>query len=215
METWNKIEEIGSLYKEIDLVIGIEPVLFVCKKYRTKDRYLVMTYNSYEGVYVIVPIKNRVLLNMLSNQITMEQAFRRCDIILTTQAKDGVLSIEKHNPSSFQSNMLPKVDEYYELDYEYIQRYKDKLESEPESHYERVGSHLTQKDYTPYKHSPYKRHITSSMESYEGRRFNAKDITALTMDSFECNTHIKVRMNLRPIQKRYMKYYSGEFNYAA
>lgn len=215
MELWNKIEEIGSLYKEIDLVIGVEPVLFVCKKYRTKDRYLVMTYNSYEEIYVIAPIANRALLNMLSNQITMEQAFRGCDIILTTQIGNNSLAIEKHSPSNFQEDMLPRVGEYYELDYEYIRMYRDKLECEPESHYETLGKHIIQKDYSPYKHSTYNRRITSDVEDYEGERPNAKGTSTLVVDSFERCTHIAVRMNAKQVPKRYMVFYSGEFNDAA
>lgn len=215
MELWNKIEEIGSLYKEIDLVIGTEPVLFVCKKYRTKERYLVMAYNSYERIYIIAPINNKVLLNMLSNQITMEQAFRKCDTILTTQKGSKSLIIEKHDSSSFQGNMLPKVDEYYELDYEYIRRYRDKLESELGYHYVTIRKCITQDGYSPYKHSAFNRHITSGMKDYEGRRPSTKENIAMVVDSFKHTTHITVRISLKQVQKRYMKYYNGEFNHAA
>ena len=127
MEEWKKIDKIGVLYKEIDLIIGVEPVLFVCKKYNTNDRYLVMTYDSYAGIYVIVPIKNSTLLSMLSNQITIEQAFRKSDVIFTTQAQGAILISEAHDPHSFPGDMLPKINEYYDLDYEYIKEYRTKL----------------------------------------------------------------------------------------
>ena len=50
-EYWDEIRGIGKLYVEEELVVGIESVLFVCIDDKN-NRYLVMTYDSYNGIYI-------------------------------------------------------------------------------------------------------------------------------------------------------------------
>ena len=52
-EYWDEIRGIGKLYVEEDLVVGIESVLFVCIDDKN-NRYLVMTYDSYNGIYIYI-----------------------------------------------------------------------------------------------------------------------------------------------------------------
>ena len=59
---WNEISGIGKLYIEKELVVGVELVLFVCTvDENTDQRYLIMTYDSYEGIYVMRKIDKGAL----------------------------------------------------------------------------------------------------------------------------------------------------------
>lgn len=77
LEFWNEIEGIGDLNIEMELLVGLEPVLFVCVlDDNPREKYLVMTYNSAKTTYVMRKITDKELLNMLDKKITMEEVFR-------------------------------------------------------------------------------------------------------------------------------------------
>lgn len=120
---WDEIEGIGKLYLEEELVVGIEPVLVVCMD-EMKNRYLIMTYDSYEGIYVYSKIEKTELLDMLENRVTMEETFRRGDkIYMTSAEEDGTLKSVGYPAADFAGEKLPDVGEYYEIDSSYIQKY--------------------------------------------------------------------------------------------
>lgn len=88
---WNEISGIGKLYIEKELVVGVEPVLFVCTvDENTDQRYLIMTYDSYEGIYVMRKIDKDALLDMLENRCTMEEKFRLGKEIYKTYFDDNM-----------------------------------------------------------------------------------------------------------------------------
>ncbi|MDE6846218.1 MAG: hypothetical protein K2J99_10705, partial [Lachnospiraceae bacterium] len=67
------------MYLENELVVGVETVLFVC--INDEGRWLFMTYDSGEGDYVFCKIEESTLLQMLNNEITMEEAYRKSGYI--------------------------------------------------------------------------------------------------------------------------------------
>ncbi len=132
-EEWFEFDKIGQMYIEKELVVGNEVVLFVCIDCDGK-RYLFMTYDSYESEYVISPITNRNLVRMLTNKITMEEAFRNSDVIYKSMDKGNeAIDLETFSSTEFDSEMLPVKGEYYELTPGFLSEYIDELNSEMES----------------------------------------------------------------------------------
>lgn len=131
MEKWYLTKEFGQLYKEIDLVYGNEPILFVCMD-RNKRRYLCMTYESAAFNYVIAHIKTIDLINMLENKVTMEKTFRLADYIFYSEegVNENSLSLDRYASHFFPADKLPEKAEYYELDFEWIVQYIKKLKAE-------------------------------------------------------------------------------------
>jgi len=130
LEYWDEIQGIGVLNMEMELVVGVEPVLFVCSlKSNPKKKYLIMTYNSMKGKYVIREIGNEEVLLMLDNEITMEQTFRNGTYIYLTYLEEGLLKFEKHKSSDFDGTMLPKKGAYYNIRSKYILDYKKELKT--------------------------------------------------------------------------------------
>lgn len=128
MSTTHDLKVIGKLNKEIDLVVGNEPVLFVCSlEERPEEKYLVMTYNLFKGKYVIREITHQELLLMLENEVTMEQTFRNGKEIIMTYYKGCDLCAEKYNSKDFDENMLPEKGAYYEIHSNYILNYIDDI----------------------------------------------------------------------------------------
>lgn len=136
MEEWYKFEKIGSLWKEIDLVVGNEPILFICIN-RHGERFLTMTYDSLDMVYVISPITVKTLVDMLTNKITMEQAFRSGhSIYISSDSTNDVLFAKRYDSREFPSDKLPDRGEYFELDFEYIQNYIKSISDKTGEEYE-------------------------------------------------------------------------------
>lgn len=130
---WTEINGIGKLYIEIELVVGYEPVLFVCTvNEKPNEKYLVMTYDSYNGVYVMRKIDNSELLDMLMNKVTIEETFRNGNVILKTFIGDsGILEYESFAPLEFDKNLLPRKGEFFELESRHILSYIDSLHIPP------------------------------------------------------------------------------------
>lgn len=131
-ELWNSIDGIGDLYLEEYLVYGMEPILFVCNKTDCIERFLVMTYDWDSEVFVIAKVNTNILMNMLNNYITMEEAFRSSHKIILTGKINQRITCSEYNASEFDSSMLPNKGEYYDLKLDYIDDYIDKLRHEPE-----------------------------------------------------------------------------------
>lgn len=129
MEYWESIKDLGHFYLEMELVVGTETVLFVCKN---KDkRYLFMAYNSNELDYVFCLISNKTLLDMLTNKITMEQAFRASDVIRETyETSDNKIGYKEYKSDKFEASKLPSVGAFYNIDSYYIKNYIKELEQE-------------------------------------------------------------------------------------
>lgn len=128
-ELWYKFDGLGQLYRQVDLAVGNEPVLFVCVD-AYDNKYLVMTYNPYMLEYVFIRVRNTDLVNMLENRITMEQVYRNADIIyLSRDSENEELKVETYNPKSFSSDMLPVAGKYCGLQIDYVNRYVDELKT--------------------------------------------------------------------------------------
>lgn len=126
---WYKFDGLGQLYRQVDLVVGNESVLFVCVD-EYDNKYLVMTYNPYMLEYVFVRVRDTDLVNMLENRITMEQVYRNADIIyLSRDAENEELKVETYNSKSFSADMLPVAGKYYELQIDYVDRYVHELKT--------------------------------------------------------------------------------------
>lgn len=129
-EFWDEIKEIGKLYVEEELVVGIEPVLQVCVDEPGYNRYLVMTYDSGKGKYVLCRIDSRVLVDMLENKRTMEETFRAAGRIYMTHAlTDDLLQAAAYEADEFPADMLPDKGAYYDISSEYVQRYVERLKN--------------------------------------------------------------------------------------
>lgn len=128
MEFWEEVEKIGKLYVEEELVVGIEPVLQVCVDQQKYNRYLVMTYDSGEGEFVLCRIEAKALLDMLENRKTMEETFRAAGrIYMTSALEDGRLQAVSYEADKFPADRLPDKGAYYDISSEYIKRYVEKL----------------------------------------------------------------------------------------
>lgn len=126
---WYKFDGLGQLYRQVDLVVGNDSVLFVCVD-EYDNKYLVMTYNPYMLEYVFVRVRDTDLVNMLENRITMEQVYRNADIIyLSRDAENEELKVETYNSKSFSADMLPVAGKYYELQIDYVDRYVHELKT--------------------------------------------------------------------------------------
>ena len=129
LEYWDEIKGFGTFQLEMELVVSTEPVLFVCIK--DEERYLFMTYDSYDGVYVFCKISTEDLLRMLQNEITMENAFRMADCIYQTYVdEDNSMNYFCYESASFDGSKLPKVGAYYRINSNYIKKYINELEQE-------------------------------------------------------------------------------------
>lgn len=126
LEYWDDIEGLGTFQLEMELVVSTEPVLFVCKK--DEERYLFMTYNSYEGVFVFCKINTDNLIRMLKNEITMDKAFRSAEFICQTYVDEkGIMHFKQYEAKSFDGSMLPRQGAYYRISSKYIQDYVSEL----------------------------------------------------------------------------------------
>lgn len=129
---WDEIKGIGKLYTDIELVVGFEPVLFVCTvENDTNNKYLMMTYDSCNGIYVIRKIDNKELLDMLENKVTMEETFRNGTSIIKTYIDDSDdMLYEIFESTEFDANLLPRKGEFLDLKSRHILSYIEKLKQE-------------------------------------------------------------------------------------
>lgn len=112
--------------------MGFEPVLFVCiVENDTNSKYLMMTYDSCNGIYDIRKIDNKELLDMLENRVTMEETFRNGTSIMKTyiDASDDML-YETFKPAEFDTNLLPRKGEFFDLKSRHILSYIKQLQQE-------------------------------------------------------------------------------------
>lgn len=132
MDVWDEIEGIGQLYIEEELIVGNEPVLFVCVSKDRRKRYLVMTYDSCDGIYVYREIDAKSLLQMLQNKKTMHEIFRDAGSLYVTEIcpDTDLLAVKEEPALSFSDEMLPRRGEYFELNSGHIRKYICKLEQE-------------------------------------------------------------------------------------
>ena len=134
-EYWDEIEGIGKMYMENELVVGVETVLFVC--INDEGRWLFMTYDSAEGDYVFCKIEENTLVQMLNNEITMEEAYRKAGYIGETFIdEEGKMKFDRYETGSFSSERLPNEGAYYDIKSEYINQYICELQLYCESRYE-------------------------------------------------------------------------------
>lgn len=134
-EYWDEIEGIGKMYMENELVVGVETVLFVC--INDEGRWLFMTYDSAEGDYVFCKIEENTLVQMLNNEITMEEAYRKSGYIGETFIdEEGKMRFDKYEAGSFCGERLPNKGAYYDIKSEYISQYIRELQRYCESRYE-------------------------------------------------------------------------------
>lgn len=160
VEVWDEVVGIGKLETEINLIVGYEPVLFVCREINNhNNRYLFMTYDSFDGIYVFRKINESALLDMLNNKKTMEETFRSADCIYETYVseEDNLLKYKIFSSSEFDSSRLPDKNEYFELRSDYILQYIDMLQREQKIQYMEYDIDCcTKKEYQKYcKESGY------------------------------------------------------------
>ena len=128
MELWDEIQDFGKLYMERVLVMGNEPVFFVCQD-QDNQRYLFTACNFYEYEYTFTKVSNETLLKMLNNKITMESVYRNSDLVYITYIEGDKLMYSKLMPSMVLESKLPKKGEYFVLKNQNITEYIKILES--------------------------------------------------------------------------------------
>ena len=134
-EYWDEIEGIGKMYMENELVVGVETVLFVC--INDEGRWLFMTYDSAEGDYVFCKIEENTLVQMLRNEITMEEAYRKARFIGETFIdEEGKMRFYRYKANVFDGEKLPNKGAYYDIKSEYVDQYICELRRYCESRYE-------------------------------------------------------------------------------
>ena len=130
LEFWDTIQGIGDLYIENELVVATETVLFVCKD-ESEQRWIFMTYNSYDGIYVFAKVRTETLLKMLKDEITMEETFREAEFINETYIDDeDELCYRQERSDRFDEHRLPDKGANYGIHSKYICDYIKKLEFE-------------------------------------------------------------------------------------
>lgn len=139
-EKWNYIPRIGNLYIEELLVVANDPLLFVCVD-DNYDRYLVMTYDFLDSEFVISKIKPGVLCRMLKNEIPMDESFKSSQNIIYTEMKNNRLSAHMYSVDDFPVDKLPQKGAFFELKFDYIDRYVSLLEKCPQQVQEYVFFH--------------------------------------------------------------------------
>lgn len=129
---WDEIQGIGKLYVDIELVVGLEPVLFVCTvEGDVNKKYLVMTYDSCNGIYILRKIDNKELLDMLENRVTMERTFRNSASIFKTYIDESDnLRFKIFEGLTFDEKFLPRKNEFFELKSRHILKYIEKIKRE-------------------------------------------------------------------------------------
>ncbi len=166
-EYWDDINGIGRLEIEIDLVIADESLLFVCHEEACHaNKYLFMTYDSFEGIYVFRKISDDELLDMLENRVTMEQTFRNGEYIGQTYVQGEILCYDRYEPEKFDGARLPDQGEYYELQTAYILRYINVLKEKQKCFFV---------EYVPQKENYY--------DCYEREIVSSYDVQMECMDS--------------------------------
>lgn len=127
-ELWGTMKGLGNLYLEEELVVGVETILFVCMDDSDK-RYLFMTYDSYEGVYIYVQVSDENLIAMLKGQKPIEMIYRESSSIYKTSWGEESYISKKYDASTFEPDLLPPKDLVYSIKSEYIQDYIKKLQN--------------------------------------------------------------------------------------
>lgn len=119
---WGEVKGFGNFYLEEELVVGAETILFVCTDENGK-RFLFMTYDSYEGIYVFTAVSDEILIAMLEGKIPIERVYRSAAKIYTTLWKEKIYISEEHDAINFTSEKLPDRNLFYTIHSEYIQDY--------------------------------------------------------------------------------------------
>lgn len=103
------------LYREQNLITVQVPVFFVCKD-DSEQRYLVLLSDFDEDTYVVCPVSNVYLYNMLKGKIVMRQPFINADKIYFIQA-GTVFSEDKVKLVSYDEidDVLPEKDAKFEI----------------------------------------------------------------------------------------------------
>lgn len=155
-EVWGHIKDIGNIYIDEELVVGTETILFTCEN-NLHDKYLFMTYDSYECEYVFVKLMKKALIDMLEQRIPIEKVFREAGTIYMTHG-DDIMNLEKeeYDADKFSSDKLPEKDVYYTISSKYIKDYIKKLKDEI----------CSDTDYQPYR-MYLEREITFTDSEYQ------------------------------------------------
>lgn len=103
------------LYREQNFITVQVPVFFVCKD-DGEQRYLVLLSDFDEDTYVVCPVSNEDLYNMLTGKIVMRQPFINSDKIYFIQA-GTVLSEDEVKLVSCDEidDVLPEKDAKFEI----------------------------------------------------------------------------------------------------
>lgn len=143
-ERWGCINGVGNIYIDEELVVGSETILFTCED-DMYNKYLFMTYDSYEGEYVYIKLKKAILIDMLEKRITIEKVYRDADKIYMTHGED-YMNLEKREYESkeFPDDKLPEKNVYYTITSQYIMEYIDKLKTGTcsDTEYQPLISHI-------------------------------------------------------------------------
>ncbi len=143
-DVWGYIDGIGNIYVEEELVVGTETILFTCED-DIHNKYLFMTYDSYEGEYVFIKLEKNVLINMLEKRIPIEKVYRDAGTIYMTHGENYMnLEKEEYEAKEFPPQKLPEKNVYYTITSEYIKAYIDKLKTGicSDTTYEPLNSHV-------------------------------------------------------------------------
>lgn len=96
-----------------------------------------MTYDSAEGDYVFCKIGENTLVQMLNNEITMEEEYRKDKYIGETFIdEEGKMRFNRYETGSFSGERLPDKGAYYDIKSEYVNQYICELQRYCESRYE-------------------------------------------------------------------------------
>ena len=138
---WIEVNELGELYKEIDLVCFDVPLLFVCKDV-TDKRYLILCIDEEEGQYLCLQISNQILLKMLNNHITMAETFKqpgtRDNFLISYNFSEHKFEGKYIDVKNVKSDMLPDEGAYFQLCNKKINEYIKILSNEVNSLYQAI-----------------------------------------------------------------------------
>ena len=120
--------------EEILIALKQTPVLFTATY--ENYRYLFLAHDYSKSEYIFIKVTNDDLILLLKGKITLRSLFKKQRAIYITyiNENDKKLKCRGYNNNEFSEELFPP-DEYYRVNFPYIQDYISMLEEEDEEYY--------------------------------------------------------------------------------
>lgn len=127
---WINLKEIGMLFIEIVLIQFDIPLLFVCND-SIGNRYLVLCVDEEYGEYIAILAGVDLLINMLTNKISMDMAFKQSKdknvIYISYDFTNKCFVMKKGKSKEIPENYLPDAGACFEISNDKITKYIENI----------------------------------------------------------------------------------------